>query len=276
MPEFKKSGGFKMKSGNKPGFKQMGSSPAKDMKTGSYEHSFESPAKQRLNKGGEAQDQDKIFNNKGEHVGDWVNGRKVMLNKESHQKKQAASNWEPAYPGADMGKKKYVAQNKKSPAKQNKRQEKLKDLREMDKNVDLDKGENMPVKRSGFGPSTAFGGVKNPELTKTKKPSSKKVFKDGPKNRVHYHNKPNKVSKDPHWQPYQSRGKKSPAKQTDSTNTAENKYWYKIDGKTVTKAQYLKHENKPGNMEGGGKQTNHPDVYGKIANNHGRRPKTKK
>ena len=42
----------------------------------------------------------------------------------------------------------------------------LKDLRSNDKNVDLDKGSNMPVKRSGFGPSTAFGGVSNPELTK--------------------------------------------------------------------------------------------------------------
>ena len=35
-----------MRSGNKVSFKNMGSSPAKDMKTGSYEHSFESPAKQ--------------------------------------------------------------------------------------------------------------------------------------------------------------------------------------------------------------------------------------
>ena len=43
---------------------------------------------------------------------------------------------------------------------------KLKDLRSNDKNIDLDKGNNMPVKRSGFGPSTAFGGVSNPELTK--------------------------------------------------------------------------------------------------------------
>jgi len=42
----------------------------------------------------------------------------------------------------------------------------LKDLRSSDKNVDLDKAENMPVKTRGFGPSTAFGGVKNPELTK--------------------------------------------------------------------------------------------------------------
>ena len=37
---------FKMRSGNKVSFKNMGSSPAKDMKTGSYEHSFESTAKQ--------------------------------------------------------------------------------------------------------------------------------------------------------------------------------------------------------------------------------------
>jgi hypothetical protein len=43
---------FKLKSGNKPGFKKMGSSPAKDMKTGSYKQSFESPAKQTV--GGDA------------------------------------------------------------------------------------------------------------------------------------------------------------------------------------------------------------------------------
>tara|TARA_R100000781_G_scaffold111812_1_gene78553 strand:+ start:216 stop:695 length:480 start_codon:yes stop_codon:yes gene_type:complete len=35
------------------------------------------------------------------------------------------------------------------------------------------------AKRSGFGPSTAFGGVKNPELIETKKPFSRKVMKDG-------------------------------------------------------------------------------------------------
>jgi hypothetical protein len=37
---------FKMRSGNKVSFKNMGSSPARNMKDGSYEHSFESPAKQ--------------------------------------------------------------------------------------------------------------------------------------------------------------------------------------------------------------------------------------
>ena len=41
---------FKLKSGNRTSFKSMGSSPAKDMKTGSYEHSFESPTKQKKEK----------------------------------------------------------------------------------------------------------------------------------------------------------------------------------------------------------------------------------
>jgi len=36
-----------------------------------------SPAKQKVNKGGEAQDQNKIFNKKGKHVGDYVNGKAV-------------------------------------------------------------------------------------------------------------------------------------------------------------------------------------------------------
>mgnify|MGYP003627426083 FL=1 len=43
-----------------------------------------SPVQQRLSStkgGGEGQDQDKIFNKKGEHVGDYVNGKKVMLKK---------------------------------------------------------------------------------------------------------------------------------------------------------------------------------------------------
>ena len=52
-------------------------------------------------------------------------------------------------------------------------------------------------------------------------------------------------------------------------------YWYTIDGKKATRAQYIKYKNVPGNMEGGGKQTNDPDVYGRKASNHGRGPKTK-
>jgi len=47
------------------------------------------------------------------------------------------------------------------------------------------------------------------------------------------------------------------------TDKSKDKYYYKIDGKTTTKTAYLKYKNKPGNMEGGGKQTNNPDVYGR-------------
>jgi len=39
---------FKLKSGNATPFKQMGSSPAKNMKTGDYNQSFESPAKSKF------------------------------------------------------------------------------------------------------------------------------------------------------------------------------------------------------------------------------------
>jgi len=42
-----------------------------------------SPNKQRVIKEGEGQDQNKIFNNKGQHVGNWVNGKKVMLSTKS-------------------------------------------------------------------------------------------------------------------------------------------------------------------------------------------------
>ncbi len=74
--------------------------------------------------------------------------------------------------------------------------------------------------------------------------------------------------------------KKSPVEQTDTTyaggtkkskreqdfaerytaEKAKDKYWYKIDGKKATKAQYIKYKNIPGKMEGGGKQTNDPTV----------------
>ena len=41
----------------------------------------------------------------------------------------------------------------------------------------------------------------------------------------------------------------------------KDKYWYKINNKPATKAEYIKYQNKPGGDEPG-KQTNNPDVYG--------------
>jgi len=281
----------------------MGSSPAKDMKTGSYEHSFESPAKQKLNKGGEGQDQDKIFNDKGEHIGDYVNDKPVMKLKELVQKKPKYIEAEippgfkrpvvkketPVKP-TDEDMKKYsdlekydddrpVSSNKQkqqssgkdkvseqqtselgkkvkpllkkgylptkkaniSPAKQldpkvekalkafdrptpavtpkklsdaqvkairKAIKEKIKDPKTIKKLKNaLKKGytPTSPAKQAktkGLGPRTAFGGVKNPELTKTKKPFSTKVMKDGPKKQV------TGVKNPGNWQPHPDTFKK--------------------------------------------------------------------
>ena len=261
---------FKLRSGNKVSFKNMGSSPAKNMKTGSYEHSFESPAKQegpipkeniklqpgerkdtyvykgkdrreriidyderagvleqnelqdsdeylgggdakkgaekrkqikktikkldheaaiirnrktntkspakqRVVRGGEGQDQNKIFNNKGEHVGDWVNGKKVMRKGISVNDfdDTVAKPKKSTKPTPNQLSDAQKDKKPKSPAKQ------------------------MPVKTKGLGPRKAFGGVKNPELTKKKKTKERvinheqvhKVMKDGSKNRAHYKGK---------------------------------------------------------------------------------------
>ena len=293
---------FKMRSGNKVSFKNMGSSPAKDMKTGSYEHSFESPAKeitkegqarldaqakrtashksyldkddnrskfkkddkgvlrnadgksvkdmnpqspakQKLNKGGEGQDQDKIFNSKGEHVGDYVNDKVVMkpgfkrpvVKKDTPVKPTD----EDMYKYSDLEKydddrpvvkkdtpvkpkegdmKKYSDLEKYDDDNPTGKAEPPKRKKLADKNtpmqIEREKKTKSPAKQAktkGLGPRTAFGGVKNPELTKTKKPFSikkmdkliTKVMKDGPKNTAIYHD--GRENKDPHWQPHQFR-----------------------------------------------------------------------
>ena len=90
---------FKLKSGNAPKFKAMGSSPLKShdgTKSSSSHYADGTPksereqefserhevelAKEDQNWPGETegQDENKIFNDKGEHIGDWVNGKKVM------------------------------------------------------------------------------------------------------------------------------------------------------------------------------------------------------
>jgi len=47
-------------------------------------------------------------------------------------------------------------------------------------------------------------------------------------------------------------------------NKKKSKYWYKINGKPCTKAQYLAYKNKPGSDEPG-KSTNDPDASGNKA-----------
>tara|TARA_R100001082_G_C4360742_1_gene159248 strand:+ start:1900 stop:2169 length:270 start_codon:yes stop_codon:yes gene_type:complete len=66
-------------------------------------------------------------------------------------------------------------------------------------------------------------------------------------------------------------------------------FWYKINGKDVTiilkekgiknpteeeiLEEYWKYENTPGEMEGGGKTTNNPDVYGRKCGGSPANPK---
>ena len=57
-----------------------------------------------------------------------------------------------------------------------------------------------------------------------------------------------------------SDGTKKSKRQIAEQKMHPSEYWYKIDGKKATKAQYMKYKNVPGKMEGGGKQTNDPTV----------------
>ena len=199
---------FKLRSGNKSSFKSMGSSAAKqitdfsnvtvdgeDAKTVSErnlkereegkkkrekemqdlidnpdqginrdrlrkEDMMPPPNKQKLNKGGEGQDQDKIFNDKGEHIGDYINDKPVMR----------------------PGFKRPVVKKDKPVKPKEGDMKKYSDLEKYDD--DRPASPNKQAKTKGLGPRTAFGGVKNPELVKTKKTKSKKVMIDGPKKQV--------------------------------------------------------------------------------------------
>jgi hypothetical protein len=168
---------FKLRSGNKSPFKNMGASPYKDMKTGKYEHSFESPAKHT----------DKV--NEG-------------------------SNLDPKHAAAH-----------------NKR-------------------------HAEGGTHGEIGSKDNKWTESTKSPAKQRLTKEG-------------EGKD------QDKIFNDKGEHVGDRDNQKSPYWYKIDGKKATRAQYIKYKNVPGNMEGGGKQTNDPDVYGRKASNHGRGPKTK-
>ena len=246
---------FKLRSGNGTTFKNMGTSPFKDMKTGKYEHSFESPAKHKdkvnegsnldpkhadahnkrhaeggthgeigskdnkwteseqspakQRKGTEGQDQDKIFDAKGNHVGDYVNGKAVYHHDTSTMDRTKRTIRKSLADNPEDAKKVYkTLKARKSPAKQ-----------------------------------------------------TKDAFKDGSK----------KSARDK----FNDMETAIEQRKADRKDNQKSPYWYKIDGKKATRAQYVKYKNVPGNMEGGGKQTNDPDVYGRKASNHGRGPKTK-
>ena len=290
---------FKLKSGSRPAFKNMGSTPAKNMTTGSYSQSFESPAKQRSTKGGEGQDQDKIFNNKGEHVGNYVNGKKVMLSREAIEDAQGVTSNIKTPKVMKDGPKKQVHgvknpgnwqphqfKKKKSPAKQGvitpkklTPEEEKENIQNRNKNKPGpwdNKGIKPPPphpnpdekliidlnrKRSKPGPWDHSGIITPPKKQKSPAKQTDTTWADGSK----------KSARDK----FNDRETAIEQRKADLKDNQKSPYWYKIDGKKATRAQYIKYNNVPGKMEGGGKQTNNPDVYGRKANNHGRGPKTK-
>ena len=63
--------------------------------------------------------------------------------------------------------------------------------------------------------------------------------------------------------------------QRDLKRIDKGKYWYKVDGKKVSKHVYNKYKNVPGKMEGGGKTTNDPDPAGIKAKHKTDRAKIK-
>ena len=70
--------------------------------------------------------------------------------------------------------------------------------------------------------------------------------------------------------------KKASYETTEEEHSKQNPYWYKIDGKVVSKYMYNKYKNIPGKMEGGGKTTNDPDPDGRKAKIKADREKLRK
>ena len=125
-----------------------------------------------------------------------------------------------------------------------------------------EKGKGFTL-RSGKNPDFKQVGAKTPNLQKEN---------------VEFDNQSTMVDKETNFGPISvnsnlTRKQKATAEAEMKGIDPKNAYWYKINGKTVSKKQYLAYENNPAGDEPG-KQTNNPDVYGRKASNHGRGLKT--
>ena len=205
--------GFRLKSGNRTSFKNMGGSeksPAKDMKTGKYEHSFESPAKQNM---------------EGKNV-------------------------DPEIP------------------------------------VDIDE---VSQAKPGSGKMEIRKKQVNQQTRDSITPA-KHYVNDVPDHNDGHPDDLQSSEEHETWRKKNEKPTKSPAKQTDTTYVGGAKkskrqieeqkihpseYWYKINGKPATKAQYVAYQNKPGGDEPG-KQTNDPDAMGYKAKRKADRAKLNK
>ena len=284
--------GFKLKSGNTTSFKLMGGtdkSPAKDMKTGSYKQSFESPAKQDLQS--KLKEQGKHYKKTTKEIIDTPRRKNEFPKKEDIQKQadytstQAnikPNEWNDPYTKRDKYgnkiKEKSPGKNmKKSPAyqKQNKGGE------SQDQNKILDNRGNYvgnwvnnkkvmfndkPVKdlqelKVNKDSETSITGIKWPKKKKSVAKQTSDTFADGT----------NKSDRDK----FNDTETAIEQRKADRDDNQKPPYWFKINGEFKTHAEYKAYENKPGNMEGGGKQTNHPDAMGYKAKHKANRAKLK-
>ena len=296
---------FKLRSGNKSSFKSMGSSPARQKYDLSKATVDGKHPQTEINKKYKDVDSGDLFlqgktRDKDGNVKDiqWApnpsNDPELLKGMESSPTKQASTEIKKFY--VDNYEK-----NKDKPGFQEAMDKAFGGETKMEGKTSITT-KTTPAKQAktkGLGPRTAFGGVKNPELTKTKKPFSTKVMKDGPKKQVTGID----LGKDPHWQPHQFT---SPNKQIELAllrkrkglgpreikgeddqsyeaavtrkemgMTKEYPYYYKINGQNVSKEAYIKYKNKPGGDEPG-KQTNNPTVSlaAESANKRGSNAKT--
>ena len=51
-------------------------------------------------------------------------------------------------------------------------------------------------------------------------------------------------------------------KPTFFSSALKQAHWYKINGRSVSKEEYINYQNQPGKMEGGGKTSSDPDASG--------------
>ena len=239
---------FKLRSGNGTTFKNMGTSPFKDMKTGSYKQSFESPAKQKVDPDAPGT--------------------------------PGTPGYEPPVKREDLdakGKAIWDAHRAKGKAKETDKM--LKDKKPM-------KHVKRPKTKSPTGQWKGTEGQDQDKIFDSKGNhigdwvNDKKVMHKIPNDDNRPRSKEDRAELIKNMEKKHLKTlKKSPAKQTDTTyadgtkksareqafskrytaEKAKEKYWYKINNKPATKAEYMKYQNKPGGDEPG-KQTNDPNV----------------
>ena len=243
-----------MKSGNKPGFKKMGATEAiKQVKVSTSEYPNQRKSKMDTER--------EIY--KAKLRGDYMDltGEKGKASMQDDPSGTVVSR-DPHYldsPNKQMTDFSNVTVNGEDAETVKKRNIKEREERKKKKEqemTDLINNPDQSINKEKF----QHLGDYNPKKKKSPAKQTKDTFADGSKKsaRNKFNDKETAIEQ----------------RKTDRADNQKSQYWYKVNGKKATRAEYIKYQNKPGGDEPG-KQTNDPDVYGRIKSNHGRGPKTK-